>query len=87
MTFPAEWRVQLVSFLLMEIAHGLLVLGVCVVKGHGSGQKADRLLMNAMECGSYGEANSSKVHCLVYMNLTLVLCQLNPVCTYTLYST
>jgi len=58
MTFPAEWRLQFVSFLLMELAHGLLVLGVCIVTRHGSGQKADRLLMNTMECGSYGEANS-----------------------------
>lgn len=74
-----------VSFLLMEIAHGLLVLGVYVVKGHGSGQKADRLLMNTMECGSYGEANSSKVHCHVYRNLTLVVFQLNPVCTLIFY--
>jgi hypothetical protein len=69
----------------MEIAHGLLVLGVYVVKGHGSGQKADRLLMNTMECGSYGEANSSKVHCHVYRNLTLVVFQLNPVCTLIFY--
>jgi len=69
----------------MELAHGLLVLGVYVVTRHGSGQKADRLLMNTMECGSYGEANSSEVRCHVYGNLTLVLCQLNPVCTLILY--
>ena len=74
-----------VSFLLMELAHGLLVLGGYVVMRHGSGQKADRLLMNTMECGSYGEANGSKVHCPVYRTLTLVLCQLNPVCTLIFY--
>jgi len=42
------------SFLLMEIVRGPLVLGVYVVKRHGSGQKADQLLMNTMERGSYG---------------------------------
>jgi len=85
MTFPAEWRLQLVSFLLMELVRGLLVLGVYVVTRYVSGQKADRLLMNTMECGSYGVANSSKVRCHVYRNLTLVICQLNPICTLIFY--
>jgi hypothetical protein len=39
-------------FLLMEIVHGPLVLGVYVVKKHSSGQKADQLLMNTVERGS-----------------------------------
>jgi hypothetical protein len=63
------------SFLLMEIARGLLVLGVYVVKRRGSGQKADQLITNTMERGSYGEAN-----CLSFRILNSVVLKSSSSC-------